>query len=144
MTCLNREEYGATDVLSPVGPEGNEWAASNFCFFRYFFNPATIVWGFPGGTSGKKKSALQSRRQKRLRFHPWVWTIPWSRKWYPTSVFLPGKFHDRVWWTTVHGAAELDTAEHTHTHTHTHTPIVWESPFCLKSGLHEEAHVERD
>mgnify|MGYP007134462055 CR=1 FL=1 len=36
MTCLNREEYGATDVLSPVGPEGNEWAASNFCFFRYF------------------------------------------------------------------------------------------------------------
>ena len=43
--------------MSPVGTEGNEWGASNFYFFRYFLNPATIVWGFPGGTSGKKKSA---------------------------------------------------------------------------------------
>ena len=71
------------------------WAVSNFWFFRYFFNPATIIWGFPGGTGGKKKkkSARQGRRHKRLRFHPWVGTIPWSRKWHPTSVFLPGKFH---------------------------------------------------
>ena len=27
------------------------------------------------------------------RFDPWVRKIPWSRKWQPTSVFLPGKFH---------------------------------------------------
>ena len=26
-------------------------------------------------------------------FDPWVRKIPWSRKWQPTSVFLPGKFH---------------------------------------------------
>jgi len=25
--------------------------------------------------------------------HPWVAKIPWSRKWQPTTVFLPGKFH---------------------------------------------------
>ena len=30
---------------------------------------------------------------KRLRFHPWVAKIPWSRKWHPTPVFLPRKFH---------------------------------------------------
>ena len=24
---------------------------------------------------------------------PWVGKIPWSRKWQPTPVFLPGKFH---------------------------------------------------
>ena len=24
-------------------------------------------------------------------FHPWVWKIPWRRKWQPTTVFLPGK-----------------------------------------------------
>ena len=33
------------------------------------------------------------RRRKRLRFGPWVKEIPWSRKWHPTPVFLPGKFH---------------------------------------------------
>ena len=24
---------------------------------------------------------------------PWVWRIPWRRKWQPTPAFLPGKFH---------------------------------------------------
>ena len=24
---------------------------------------------------------------------PWVRKIPWSRKWQPAAVFLPGKFH---------------------------------------------------
>ena len=30
---------------------------------------------------------------KRPRFGPWVKKIPWRRKWKPTPVFLPGKFH---------------------------------------------------
>ena len=30
---------------------------------------------------------------RRLRFSPWVWKIPWKRKWQPTPVFLPGKSH---------------------------------------------------
>ena len=30
---------------------------------------------------------------RRLRFNPWVRKIPWRRKWQPTPVFLPGKFH---------------------------------------------------
>ena len=33
---------------------------------------------------------MQCRRQ---RFNPWVRNIPWSRKWQPTPVFLPGKSH---------------------------------------------------
>ena len=48
------------------------------------------VWGFPGGTSGKEP-ACQCRRCKRCGFDPWVGKIPWSRKWQPTLVFLPGK-----------------------------------------------------
>ena len=48
--------------------------------------------GFPGGTSGKEP-ACQCRRHKRCRFNPWVGKIPWSRKWQPTPVFLPGKSH---------------------------------------------------
>ena len=30
---------------------------------------------------------------RRLEFDPWVRKIPWRRKWQPTLVFLPGKFH---------------------------------------------------
>ena len=37
-----------------------------------------------------KESACQSRR---CRFDPWVWKIPWRRKWLLTPVFFPGKSH---------------------------------------------------
>ena len=30
---------------------------------------------------------------RRCGFDPWVRKIPWSSKWQPTPVFLPGKFH---------------------------------------------------
>ena len=39
-----------------------------------------------------KESTCQCRR---YRFDPWVRKIPWSRKWQPTPVFLPGKFHQQ-------------------------------------------------
>ena len=29
----------------------------------------------------------------RCKFDPWVGKFPWSRKWQPTPVFLPGEFH---------------------------------------------------
>ena len=68
---------------------------------------------FPGDTSGKE-SACQYRRSKRCGFHPWVGKIPWSRKWHPTPVFLPGEFHvqrilvDYSPWD----CEESDTTEH--------------------------------
>ena len=46
--------------------------------------------GFPGGTSGKEP-ACQCRRCTRRGFSPWVGKMPWSRKWQPTPVFLPGE-----------------------------------------------------
>ena len=54
----------------------------------------TWVWslGREVGRSGKD-SACQCRRLKRYRFNPWVGKIPCSRKWQPTAIFLPGKFH---------------------------------------------------
>ena len=45
--------------------------------------------GFLRWLSGKE-SACQCRR---CRFDPWVKKILWRRKWQPTPVFLPGKFH---------------------------------------------------
>ena len=49
------------------------------------------MWGFPGGTW--EESTCQYKRRKRLGFDPWIGRIPWTRKWPPTPVFLPGKFH---------------------------------------------------
>ena len=37
-----------------------------------------------------KESSCQCRRHA---FDSWVGKIPWRRKWLPTLVFLPGKFH---------------------------------------------------
>ena len=48
-----------------------------------------IQYGFPGGAVGKSLPANAGD----LGFDPWVGKIPWSRKWKPTPVFLPGKFH---------------------------------------------------
>ena len=42
------------------------------------------------------QNKLLSRGEKRGRRHgfdPWVRKIPWSMKWQPILVFLPGKFH---------------------------------------------------
>ena len=49
--------------------------------------------GFPGGTMAKNLPA--NAGSKRCRFNPWVRKILWSRKWQPTPIFLPGKFHEQ-------------------------------------------------
>ena len=44
------------------------------------------------------------------QFEPWVRKIPWRRKWQPTPVLLPGKFHGwRSWWAAVHGITKSRT-----------------------------------
>ena len=42
---------------------------------------------------GSEESVRQRRRRKRCSFNLWVGKILWSRKWQPTPVFLPRKFH---------------------------------------------------
>ena len=63
------------------------------------------VFGLPRWRSGKD-SACQCRRRKRLGFNLWVRKIPWRRKWQPTPVSLPGKFHGQrsLAGYTVHGS----------------------------------------
>ena len=43
--------------------------------------------GFPGGSVVKNPPASAGS------LDPWAGKIPWRRKWQPTPVFLPGKFH---------------------------------------------------
>ena len=49
----------------------------------------------------------------RCRFNPCVRKIPWSRKWQPTSVFLPGKSHGQrsLAGYSSRGHKESDTTE---------------------------------
>ena len=46
--------------------------------------------GFPGGSVVKN---LPASAGDAVSINPSVKKIPWSRKWQPTPVFLPGKSH---------------------------------------------------
>ena len=39
------------------------------------------------------KNPPASAEDKKCGFDPWAGKIPWSRKWQPVPVFLPGEFH---------------------------------------------------
>ena len=74
-------------------------------------------------------------RYRRLWFDLWVGNIPCGRKWQPTPVFLPGKFHgqrslaDYSPW----GCKESDMTEQLNRNTHTQT--------CTHAGM--RAHPQR-
>ena len=63
------------------------------------------------GSSVVKKIACQCRS---CLFNPWVGKSPWSRKWQPTPVFLPGKFPGQGSLAGYHswGCKESDMTEH--------------------------------
>ena len=73
--------------------------------------------GLPRLLSGKEFTC-QCRRRKRLGFNLWVRKIPWSKKWQPIPVHLPGEFHgQRIQaGSSPWGHQESDMTEHTHTH----------------------------
>ena len=48
--------------------------------------------------AGDRRRRRRRRRRCRVRFDPWDRKIPWSRKWQPTPVFLPGESHGQRSW----------------------------------------------
>ena len=54
-------------------------------------------YGLPWWLNGKEPTC----QCRRPGFDPWVGKIAWSRKWQPTTVFLPGKSTDRVAWQAI-------------------------------------------
>ena len=93
--------------LQSTGPQRvrHYWATSLLHFFK-------VTKGLPRWCGGKE-STCQCRRHKGHGFYPWVGEMPWSMKWQPTPVFMPGKFHrqrnlpDYSLW----GCKESDTTE---------------------------------
>ena len=53
-------------------------------------------------------------------FDPWGGKMPWSRKWQPIPVSLPGKFHGqrRLVGYGLWSRKALDMTEHTHMYAH--------------------------
>ena len=94
------------------------------------------IW-LPRGCSGKE-STWWCRRCKAHRLNPWVRKVPWRRKWQPTAVFSPRKFHGQrslvaysPW-----GRKESDTTEH--------TPVKLHLPLhsrCLAGARRTECQV---
>ena len=69
-----------------------------------------------------KESPCQCRRCKTGGFDPWVGKILWRRKWQPTLVFLPEKFHGQrsPVGSSTWGHKESDMTKCTCTHANTH------------------------
>ena len=85
-----------------------------FFFFSFFF---VLLNSLIAVDSLVAKTCL---RCGRPRFDPWVGKIPWRRKWQPTPVCLPRKFHG---WRSLVGSSpwghkESDKAERLHSLTH--------------------------
>ena len=98
-----------------------------------------LKFGFPGGASGKE-SACQCRRLQRLRFYPLFRKIPRRRKWQPTSVFLPGKFHGQKSLAAYSpwGCKGSDTSEYKYTQNEYKIMAQWCSKVHLEPLLPEE------
>ena len=80
---------------------------------KYIFTYAFPCYGdFPGGSDGKA-SAYNAGDPG---FNPWVRKILWRRKWQPTPILLPGKFHGRrsIVGYSPWGCKESDTTERLH------------------------------
>ena len=67
-------------------------------------------------------SLTQTVKNRRCEFDSWVGKIPWRRKWQPSPVLLPGKFHglSSLVGYSPWGRKELDTTEQLHIHTYAH------------------------
>ena len=77
----------------------------------YFDDKYRAYWSFPDGSVVKNPPAKAG-----YCLDPWVGKIPLEKKWQPTPVFLPGKYHG--WWNLVGcsswGCEESDTTERLH------------------------------
>ena len=101
-------------ALALVGSKASPSQGVGFCCFfchsiyiahsRLFLQIATL--GFPGGIMVKNLPA-SAGDARDLGSDPSVGKSPWSRKWQPTSVFLPGKFHGQM---KFHGLQSMGAA----------------------------------
>ena len=78
-------------------------------------NKYYVIWGFPGGTGGKKKKnpPANAEHTRDTGSIPRLGGSTWSRKWQPTPVVLPGESHGQrsLAGYSPRGRKESDTSE---------------------------------
>ena len=77
-------------------PPGGIGVKNSACHWKKTWFPARLYDTLfeihqPGNQKQQKKEFAWEF--KRCGFNPWVGKIPWSKKWQPTPLFLPGKSH---------------------------------------------------
>ena len=90
------------------------WSCISFLIFFPFGFDLYFPW-----TSLVAQRLKCLPRCGRPGFDPWVGKIPWRRKWQPTPVFLPGKFHGQRNLEGPRGRKESDMTERLHSLTMT-------------------------
>ena len=103
--------------------EKNQQGQEDWNLILFFFSNRLNFFIFstkPNGASqmcSGKESTCQCERCKKHEFNPWIRKMPRRRKWEPTPVFLPGKFHGQrslVGYSPWVGK-KSDVTEHAHT-----------------------------
>jgi len=88
----------------------NKYINSKIKFNRHFISIYCMLDVTPLVAHGKEFPC-------QCRFNSWILKIPWRRKWQPSPVFLPGKFHGQrslVGYSSWN-CKELDTTKHSTT-----------------------------
>ena len=98
---------GGSDLIRCAFKKRKEFFKKMWTIFKVFIESVSQ------GALVIKNPPCQCRRCEGFGFHLWVRKIPWSRKWHPSSVFLPGKFHGQrsLVGYSPWGHKELDTTE---------------------------------
>ena len=107
----------------------NPWL---FCFhfFSWFFHLPScweLSWTFKTAfffciSSRITFASSGTKNLQPMQFDPWFGKIPWNRKWQPTLVFLPGKFHEQrnLAGYSPWSCKESDTKDHAHARAYAH------------------------
>ena len=82
----------------------------------HFFLPSTTKC-LASHVAPVVKNPPAMQETQRWEFDSWVGTIPWSGRWQPTPVFLPGQFHGQrtLKGYSSWGCKESDMTEQAHT-----------------------------
>ena len=75
------------------------------------YSQVSFFRGFPSGSAVKNLPAMEESQEMQVQSP--VGKIPWSRKWQPTEVFLPGESHEQrsLEGYSPWGCKESDTTE---------------------------------
>ena len=110
LTCSRSQSRQVADLLDAKPAARIHWARPPPSSPAFCNSSIRNTWstheGFPGDASGKEPN-YQCRRSKRYRFNPWVWKIPWSRKYNPLQYSCLENPHGQR--ATVHKVAESQT-----------------------------------